>query len=141
MSSIAGRVALPLYGPYSASKFALEALNDTLRRELRGAVGVSVIQPGAVVDPDLAAHARRDASCRRSRTRAMGEQLQGMAQEALETGMPVGVVVGAIHHALTADKPRTRYVLGQDARIEAILNHVLPARLMDRLIARIVEQS
>jgi NAD(P)-dependent dehydrogenase (short-subunit alcohol dehydrogenase family) len=36
VSSIAGRVALPLYGPYSASKFALEAVNDTLRRELRG---------------------------------------------------------------------------------------------------------
>ena len=41
VSSIAGRVALPLYGPYAASKFALEALSDTLRRELRGRSGSS----------------------------------------------------------------------------------------------------
>jgi len=71
----------------------------------------------------------------------MAERLRGMAEEAPETGMPVGVVVGAIHHALTADKPRTRYVLGRDARIQALLDRVLPDRLMDRLIARIVEQS
>ncbi len=51
VSSISGRVALPLYGPYAASKFALEALSDSLRRELRGAVGVSLIQPGAVATP------------------------------------------------------------------------------------------
>jgi NAD(P)-dependent dehydrogenase (short-subunit alcohol dehydrogenase family) len=140
VSSIAGRVALPLYGPYSASKFALEALNDTLRRELRGAVGVSVIQPGAVVTP-IWQRTLDVTEVPPEPYAALGAQLKGMAEEALETGMPVGVVVGAIHHALTADKPRTRYVLGQDARMEAILDHVLPARIMDRLIARIVEQS
>src|SRR4051812_41915524 len=52
VSSIAGRVALPLYGPYAASKFALEALSDALRRELRGSgVDVALVEPGAIATP------------------------------------------------------------------------------------------
>src|SRR5262249_60079760 len=49
MSSIAGRFAQPVLGPYCSSKFALEAMSDVLRRELRAQrIGVSVIQPGAI---------------------------------------------------------------------------------------------
>jgi NAD(P)-dependent dehydrogenase (short-subunit alcohol dehydrogenase family) len=140
VSSISGRVALPLYGPYAASKFALEALSDSLRRELRGAVHVSLIEPGAVATPiwqrTLAATDMPPEPYAR-----MAETLRGMAEEAPRTGMPVATVVGAIHHALTARRPRTRYVLGRDARIQAALARAAPTRLMDRLIRRIVEQS
>ena len=60
ISSISGRVALPLYGPYAASKFALEALSDSLRRELRGTGRRRrSIEPGADRDADLGARARR----------------------------------------------------------------------------------
>jgi NAD(P)-dependent dehydrogenase (short-subunit alcohol dehydrogenase family) len=49
VSSVSGRIAFPTYGPYAASKFALEALSDSLRRELRGSgVDVVVVQPGGV---------------------------------------------------------------------------------------------
>ena len=52
VSSIGGRMALPLAGPYSASKFALEAISDSLRRELRHlGVDVVVIEPGGVKTP------------------------------------------------------------------------------------------
>src|SRR3954447_23644380 len=50
VSSIGGRMALPLYGPYSASKFALEALSDALRREQRD-IKVIVVEPGAIATP------------------------------------------------------------------------------------------
>jgi NAD(P)-dependent dehydrogenase (short-subunit alcohol dehydrogenase family) len=140
VSSIAGRVAIPLYGPYSASKFALEALSDTLRHELRGAVRVSLIEPGAVATPIWQRTLDVTELPPEPYVR-MAEQLRAMAEEATTTGMPVGVVVGAIHHALTARRPRTRYVLGHDARMEAILARVLPTRAMDWLTARIVEQS
>ena len=59
VSSISGRVALPLYGPYAASKFALEALSDSLRRELRGAVARVADRAGRDRDADLGARARR----------------------------------------------------------------------------------
>src|ERR671930_442264 len=52
ISSIGGRIALPLAGPYAASKFALEAVSDSLRRELRGqGVEVVVVEPGGIKTP------------------------------------------------------------------------------------------
>jgi NAD(P)-dependent dehydrogenase (short-subunit alcohol dehydrogenase family) len=52
VSSIGGRVALPFVGPYAGSKFALEALSDSLRRELRPwGIEVSVIEPGSIATP------------------------------------------------------------------------------------------
>ena len=50
VSSIAGRVALPLYGPYAASKFALEALSDALRREQQD-VQIVLVEPGSIATP------------------------------------------------------------------------------------------
>ena len=52
MSSIGGRVAMPLFGPYSASKFALEAVTDALRREVaQHGVKVVAVEPGAIATP------------------------------------------------------------------------------------------
>lgn len=140
VSSISGRVALPLYGPYAASKFALEALHDSLRRELRGAVHVSLVEPGAVATPIW--QRTLDASEMPPEPYArMAENLRAMALEAAETGMPVSIVANAVVEALTARRPRTRYVLGRSARVQAALARVLPTRVFDKLIARIVEQS
>lgn len=139
MSSIAGRAAFPLYGPYSASKFALEALSDTLRQELHGDVHVSVIQPGTVATPIW----RRTLDATElptGRYARIAESLKEMALEAGETGMPASVVANAVVHALTAPKPRTRYVLGGSARVEATLARFAPARVTDYLVRRIVEQ-
>jgi NAD(P)-dependent dehydrogenase (short-subunit alcohol dehydrogenase family) len=140
VSSIAGRVAIPLYGPYSASKFALEALSDSLRRELRGAVQISLIEPGVVVTP-IWQRGLDGFELPPEPYVKMAETLRGEAEKATEEGLSVEVVAGAIHHALTARRPRTRYVLGSDARQEAILARLLPTRVMDRLIAHFVEQS
>src|SRR5919112_1052610 len=52
ISSIGGRIALPMVGPYAASKHALEAVSDSLRRELRPwGIHVSLIEPGGVTTP------------------------------------------------------------------------------------------
>ncbi|MDA0185473.1 SDR family oxidoreductase [Solirubrobacter phytolaccae] len=140
VSSISGRVALPLYGPYAASKFALEALSDTLRRELRDDVHVSLIEPGAVATPIW--HRTLEASeMPTGRYAQLAERLRGMALESAESGMPASVVAYAVVEALTAERPRTRYVLGRSARIQAALARGAPTRVLDKLIARIVEQS
>lgn len=140
VSSISGRVALPLYGPYAASKFALEALSDALRRELGDDVAVSLIEPGAVATPIW--HRTLDASTMPTgRYAPVAERLRDLAREAAHDGMPASVVANAVVHALTARTPRTRYVLGRSARIQAALARGAPTRLLDRLIARIVEQS
>lgn len=139
VSSISGRVALPLYGPYAASKFALEALSDALRRELRDDVHVSLVEPGAVATP-IWQRTLSASEMPTGRYARMAERLRELALEAERTGMPASVVANAVVHALTAPNPRTRYVLGRSARVQAALARGAPTRVLDGLIQRIVEQ-
>ncbi len=145
ISSIGGRLTLPLYGPYAASKYALEAISDALRRELRGAVHVSVIEPGATATPiwgrgvttaeELMERMPPEAH---ERYGALAEALKGEAQKNAEHGDPPQVVVDAIVHALTAPRPRARYVTGRRTKVQATLARVLPDRTLDALLARLL---
>ena len=142
MSSISGRVALPLLGPYAASKFALEAVTDVLRREV-GPLGVRVvaIEPGGIATPvwdkslsaadDLLAEMPEDARRRYDRTIRL---VWRFAEAMREDGLPPSAVADAVERAVTARRPRTRYVVGRDARIQGVLARVLPDRGFDALL-------
>jgi len=148
ISSIAGRVALPLYGPYAASKFALEALSDALRREQQD-VAVVLVEPGSIATPIwdrslAAADALYDAMppLAHERYGKLVATLRGLAQRQGKEGLPPEAVARIVATALVTAKPRTRYVVGRNAQIQAAVARVLPGRAMDRLLARrIVEQS
>ena len=145
VSSIGGRVALPLVGAYNMSKFGLEAFSDVLRRELRSqGVDVIAIEPGGIKTPlwekggQLADEILTDMT-------AEGEQLYGPVIAAVrkETakieqvrGLPPRVVAEVIGTALTADRARARYLVVRDAKARALVARVLPDRVMDRLIMR-----
>jgi NAD(P)-dependent dehydrogenase (short-subunit alcohol dehydrogenase family) len=145
VSSIGGRIAMPLAGPYAASKFALEAVSDSLRRELRHlGVEVVVVEPGGIKTPiwrkanAAATEMLRDAP-------AEAEQLYGRLIEAIraetvkieqERGLPPSTVAEVIGTALTATKPKTRYLVGRDARLRAAIAKRVPDRAMDALIGR-----
>ncbi len=143
MGSIGGRSALPFLGPYAASKFALEAIADSLRLELRPfGIVVSIVEPGSIKTPIWTKGAAR-AEELRARFAVEGEELYGAAIErfrkvALARGL-AGVdpdqVAKAVEHALTAERPRVRYLVGKDARLRRRLER-LPVRLRDRLIER-----
>jgi NAD(P)-dependent dehydrogenase (short-subunit alcohol dehydrogenase family) len=147
ISSIAGRVALPLYGPYAASKFALEALSDSLRRELRGSgVAVTLVEPGAIATPIwdrgiAAADALWNAMppIAHERYGPLVATLRGHAEKAGVNGEPPEAVARIVVTALTAGTPRTRYVIGRDARIQAMLGRALPGRAMDALLAAVLK--
>jgi NAD(P)-dependent dehydrogenase (short-subunit alcohol dehydrogenase family) len=145
VSSIGGRVAAPLLGAYNASKFALEAVSDSLRRELRSqGVDVVVIEPGGVKTPiwkkgedlatDLAADMPPEAG------RLYGSMVEALRRQtakiATETGIEPRVVAETIGRALTSKRPRARYLVGRDARTTGPAVKVLPARLVDRMVAR-----
>jgi len=145
VSSIGGRVALPLVGAYNASKFGLEGLSDSLRRELRQhGVDVILIEPGGVKTPiwkkaekladDMLEDVPPDAE------RLYGKMIAGVRagtkQIATDSGSEPGEVAEAIAEALTASRPRTRYLVGSDAKMRARMARVLPDRVMDRLIGR-----
>jgi NAD(P)-dependent dehydrogenase (short-subunit alcohol dehydrogenase family) len=141
VGSISGRLAVPFVGPYSASKFALRALADALRLELRSAsVAVSLIEPGSVKTPIWEkSRQSRQALLDALPPEAIAnygpnlEQLFATTEEQERTGMPVERVSDAIAHALTAAKPRAKYLLGGPARAASIVA-ILPDPLRERAV-------
>jgi NAD(P)-dependent dehydrogenase (short-subunit alcohol dehydrogenase family) len=145
VSSIGGRVALPLVSAYNASKFGLEGMTDSLRRELRGqGVDVILVEPGGVKTPiwrkgqDLADEMLEDVPPEADRLygRLIEAVRAGTQRIATESGAEPSAVAEAIGEALTASRPRTRYLVGRDAKMRAYMSRVLPDRVMDRMIAR-----
>jgi len=145
MSSVGGRIGQPFLGPYSASKFALEALSDVMRRELRRwGIHVALVEPGNVKTRIWEKGATQAAEIR---GRASEEELRlyGASMDRMEkvikladrTGAPADKVAKAVAHALTSDRPRTRYLVGVDARVQLAVAKGLPTRLVDRLFARV----
>ncbi len=145
VSSIGGRIGLPLAGPYAASKFALEGISDSLRREV-GHMGVDVvvIEPGGVKTPIWEkGTATADAILEGAPPeyeRLYGKLEEGLREEveriSTRTGVEPSAVAEAIGRALKADKPKTRYLVGRDAKLRGALAKRLPDRAFDRLIAR-----
>jgi NAD(P)-dependent dehydrogenase (short-subunit alcohol dehydrogenase family) len=148
ISSIGGRVALPMVGPYNASKFALEGMSDTLRRELRPwGIHVALIEPGAVATPiwdkgvDQAESLERDAPPEvRERYGAVIDRIRKESEKNRTEGVAPQEVADAVAHALTADKPKTRYLVGRDAKVRGPVAKLIPDRVMDAAIARVLGQ-
>jgi NAD(P)-dependent dehydrogenase (short-subunit alcohol dehydrogenase family) len=145
VSSIGGRVATPLLGAYNASKFAIEAVSDSLRRELYAhGVDVIVIEPGGVKTPiwrkgeEVADEMidRMPPEAGRLYGSLIAALRRQTARIANETGIEAREVGETIGRALTARRPRARYLVGRDAKTRAPVATLLPDRLMDRLVAR-----
>jgi NAD(P)-dependent dehydrogenase (short-subunit alcohol dehydrogenase family) len=148
ISSIGGRVAIPLVGPYAASKFAVEGLSDSLRRELRPwGINVALIEPGAVATPiwDKSideSEAMMDQAPPELLER-YGEVIEAISKESRKNatkGTPPQEVADAVAHAITSDKPKTRYLVGRDAKVRGPVAKIMPDRLMDAAIGRALGQ-
>jgi NAD(P)-dependent dehydrogenase (short-subunit alcohol dehydrogenase family) len=142
MGSIGGRSALPFLGPYAASKHALEAFADVLRVELAPwGIAVSIVEPASVktaIWTKGAEHAEAMQDAVGSEGGALyAERIQRFRQVALKRGPGIDpdVVARAVEHALTASRPKARYVVGRDAHIRAWIER-LPTRLRDRVLAK-----
>jgi len=144
MGSIAGRATMPFMGPYSASKFALEALTDAMRLELQPwGIHVSIVEPGAIESRiwDKAKHGadQMEAAAGPEAKAYYGEAVarvrEAMARAA-QRAIPARAVAKAVAHALSAARPKTRYLVGVDARIRAVLAAWLPNRVQDWLLTQ-----
>ena len=142
VGSIGGRVAAPMLGAYHASKFGLVGLADTLRAELApSGIPVIMIEPGAIATPiwdrgtqaadDLVAQVPAEALDRYS---GQIETARRGAARSAKRGLPPARVAEVIVKALTADNPRPRVLVGQDAHAAAVVAQ-LPHRLRYRLTA------
>jgi len=143
ISSTGGRIAMPAFGAYSATKFALEGMSDAMRREIRQqGVDVVVIEPGAVrtgmgASGTRAARALIDAMSSEDRTRYDGvmkgffETVAGFDRQ----GISAERAAERIAEAVTAHRPKTRYTIGRDAALYTRLARILPDRALDRSLS------
>jgi NAD(P)-dependent dehydrogenase (short-subunit alcohol dehydrogenase family) len=142
MSSIAGKVTMPILGPYSSSKFALEAISDAMRIELHPfGIHVVIIEPGYIrTDMERAAQdlsAAYVAGAERSPYRAVYEGFRRAWSEATRGSKDTPEdCARVILRALTETPPRPRYVVTRRAKLTALLRRVLSDRAFDRSILR-----
>jgi hypothetical protein len=135
ITSVGGKNALPLLGAYCASKFALEGMSESLRRELVPfGIDVIIIAPGAVATPifnqayDLAQFATTPYA------NAL-PTLKSYMASAARKGLPPEKIGEAVMTALTVSKPKTRYTVTRDP-IKKFVANVLPTRMVDKILAR-----
>jgi len=143
IGSIGGKMASPFLGPYTASKHAMEAISDSLRQELRPwGIHVSLVEPGSIAT-EIWEKGQSDADDYEKNAPEEALQLYGRQFAALreaarkfgDAGIPPDRVARVVEHALTASRPRTRYVVGFDASVQSFVRR-LPDRLRERLVAQ-----
>jgi NAD(P)-dependent dehydrogenase (short-subunit alcohol dehydrogenase family) len=142
MGSVGGRSALPFLGPYAASKHALEAFADVLRVELAPwGIAVSIVEPASVKTPIWTKGAETADAMREAvppeQAALYAERIARFRTVALTRGPGIDpdVVAQAVEHALTAGRPKARYLVGRDARLRAWIER-LPTRLRDRVLTK-----
>jgi len=145
ISSIGGRIAFPLTGAYHAAKFGIEAVGDVFRQELRPwGIAVAIVEPGSI-DTPIWERGERTADEIGARS-PQRESLYGKAienyrkviKDTAERGIPPEQVAKTIEHALTAGRPRSRYLVGIDAKVQARLKPLIPTPVFDRIVARMM---
>ena len=137
IGSVSGRVALPFGGPYAASKFAVEAISDSLRRELLpSGIRVVLIQPGSIATPIWDKVAGIDLG--QYRETPYGPVLPVIRDRTIRSGqhgLPADRVAIAVLAALAAPRPPTRMLVVRRP-FAARLMRILPDRWVDRSVAR-----
>jgi NAD(P)-dependent dehydrogenase (short-subunit alcohol dehydrogenase family) len=138
ISSMLGRLAVPFVGAYCASKFGLEALSDSLRREMMlFGIDVIVVEPGAIVTPIW--------------EKAEGKLLQDFpntpyqhsltkfvetAMKSGREGFPAIKVAELIARILATKRPKTRYTIIPNHFVEFIIPRLLPTRMLDYFMSK-----
>jgi NAD(P)-dependent dehydrogenase (short-subunit alcohol dehydrogenase family) len=143
--SVAGFLAIPMLGPYSMSKHALESFADALRVELRPwGIHVSLLQPAAIATPIWQkGHDESETIIGSSDPRLLEyygplvEGIRTLTRDAEKTAASPEVVAKAAVHAMMARRPKARYLMGTNAYPQKIVSW-LPVRLRDRIVARLV---
>ena len=148
ISSVNGRLSFAMVGAYCASKFALEAAADALRMELRPwGIGVAVVEP-AQTDTDIWRSAddmvvQAEASLSAEQRALYASHIAGFRKTiplSQKLAVPAEKVAAVVEEALTARKPRPRYVVGLAPKLQVALLTNLPAGARDWVLRQVARQ-
>jgi NAD(P)-dependent dehydrogenase (short-subunit alcohol dehydrogenase family) len=137
ITSMAGVRAAPFFGPYSASKHALEAISGSLRQELMlYGVDVIIIGPGAVATPiwnkaEQVDNSQYDNTDYKQSYKKMNDFMSAMGPQ----GIPIEKVGELVHQTITTDKPKVRYAIAPNMLTDWLIPQNLPKRMLDNIIA------
>jgi NAD(P)-dependent dehydrogenase (short-subunit alcohol dehydrogenase family) len=142
ISSVNGRLSMPLIGAYAASKFALEAAADALRMELSTwKIPVVIVEP-AQTDTDMWRTADTmvedlEAGLEPEHRELYAKHIAGFKKRipvSQKMAVPAEKVSAVVEEALTARRPRARYVVGLGPKLQVVLLTKLPTRVRDRVL-------
>jgi NAD(P)-dependent dehydrogenase (short-subunit alcohol dehydrogenase family) len=148
ISSVNGRLSMPLIGAYAASKFALEAAADALRMELSPwKIPVVVIEP-AQTDTDMwrtadAMAEELEAGLTPEHRELYAKHVAGMRKTipmSQRIAVPTAKVSAVVEEALTARRPRARYIVGIGPKVQVALMTTIPTKIRDRVLRRVSGQ-
>jgi NAD(P)-dependent dehydrogenase (short-subunit alcohol dehydrogenase family) len=142
ISSIGGRIAQPTMAPYTTSKFALTALGDSLRLELRRqGIGVTVIEPGAIATDiwakgDTSAEEFTSDHPARKLYETELNGLLALARKTASNAIPAERAADQIVRAILAPRAPARVLIGTDAKVMASMKSILPTAVFDNILAK-----
>jgi NAD(P)-dependent dehydrogenase (short-subunit alcohol dehydrogenase family) len=147
MGSIGGRFTTPFLGPYCASKYALEAVADALRIELQPwGIHVAILEPGSIATPIWNKPGDGGVAADPARTDALDRDYGGalagfraLVARTAERGVSTDAVSVVVERALTSRSPKTRYVVGRDAKFQVAVGRLMPDRVRDRLVTYVMK--
>jgi len=138
ISSVLGRMAIPFSGPYTASKFALEGLTETLRYELAPwNIKVVLIEPGFIATNFQQNAQLAQAAQSQDSPYALFKQASGRrVQRNIYRAAPPERVAETIYRAIAHPTPKLRYAVGRDARLVLPLRRFLPEGFFERILKK-----
>lgn len=150
ISSVVGLVSFPIRGAYNASKYAVEALSDALRVELKDThIKVSLVEPGPittkfgenVVKENLMANMDKSPNKERYQRIMINRENPRKGFSIFSFSLPPEAVADKILHALTSEKPRRRYYVTLPTYFFAIIKRLCPAAVIDWLMWKLLQQE
>ncbi len=141
ISSVAGRFANPFMAPYCASKHAVEAISDSLRRELLiYGIDVVVIQPGPIKsDIWEKVQATKDDYMDTDYAPLLA-QIGNMVSQAEKKALPAVTIAKRIHHILTAKRTKTRYIIAHNKLSFSLMQKLVPDRVIDFFLKKEIQK-
>ena len=145
VGSIAGKVTTPFMGPYCASKHALESISDAMRMELRPwNIWCCIVEPGQIQTPiwNKAKESGRDMQDKLPpEAKELYDKGIAAVEKAIDAGSKINVpaekVAESVEHALTSQRPKTRYLVGKDASAANFLRWFLSDNAFENILRKV----
>lgn len=137
ISSVSGLITSPFTAAYSASKFALEALSDGMRRELKPfGIQVVIVEPGPVKTPIWSKNTSVATKFLDTPYAPLLEQAQQVIENTEKDAIPASRVSETVSRIITKRKPKTRYIIAKRSWMYWLLSRMTPDRWLDTLLVR-----